>query len=387
MMDGRRRLSRVPVHRAQRLQVSATITLLRLALLALSLFSTQSAPSERALSDQELAAIVDGLTSEAMDGDPAAVGLSVAVALEDEPRLARGYGLAELEHGVKTTPETLFRIGSITKQFTAAAVCLLAESLEVDVDVDLHDYVPDFPTQGHVVTVRHLLTHTSGIPSYTGLGPSWERTLPLELDHAELLAMVAERPFDFPPGRSYRYNNTGYYLLGVLIENVSGVSYPEFVSRELTTPLGLAHTRYGSNSDVIPDRAQGYRLVEGELKNDELIGMSQPGAAGALLSTASDLVAWDIALRAGRVVRPETYEEMTLPFLLEDARETEYGFGLFLADRDGRPCVSHGGGIKGFNSFLAHYPEHGVTIAVLSNSEGFDSSEVELEIARALCAR
>jgi len=347
--------------------------------------SRLSAAIHAPISDEkaELWDVIDGAVRESLEiGRP--VGLSVAVAVNDEIVFAEGYGLAELEHEVPATADTPFRIGSITKQITAAAVCRLSEKGEIEIDADMNEYVPDFPTQGKVVTVRHLLTHTSGIPSYTGLGPEWSRTKPLELTHAELLGLVAGKPFEFEPGTAYNYNNTGYYLLGVLIENVSGDGYGDHLKATIFEPLGMTRTRYDSNQDLIPGRAQGYELVSGEIVNDEPLGLSQPGAAGALVSTARDLVAWDIALRGGKVVEQETYEEMTLPFMLEDASETGYGFGLGLAERNGQACVSHGGGINGFNSYLAHYPELGLTIAVISNCSGFNAASTEGAIQAAL---
>ena len=334
---------------------------------------------------QDLPALLDATVEEAIQ-DPAFVGLSVAVALDDELLFAKGYGLAEAEHDVPVNTETIFRIGSITKQFTAAAVCQLVETFDVDLDEDMNVYVPDFPTLGHTVTVRHLLTHTSGIPSYTSLGEEWSRTVPLELSHDELLGFVKDRPFDFAPGSAFLYNNTGYYLLGVLLENVTETEYGALMQERFFGPLGMDRPLYASNARLIRNRAQGYRFLDGELSNDRPIGLSQPGAAGALASTASDLVRWEIALRTGKVVEPATFEEMTLPFLLESAEEAPYGFGLFLGERGGVPSVYHGGGINGFNTMLAHYPEQGLTIATLSNSESFDASQVELTLAAAVRA-
>jgi CubicO group peptidase (beta-lactamase class C family) len=349
-------------------------------LLALPLLGSAATGQAAALHADDVDARVAGLVDELMQAD-GAVGLSVAVGVGDEVVVSRGFGLAEVEHGIPADARTCFRIGSITKQFTAAAICRLSERGELHYDDDMKEYVPSFPTQGHTVTIRHLLTHTSGIPSYTAIGPEWQRTVPLELTHEELLGFVAGKPFDFAPGQSYSYNNTGYYLLGVVVEEVADEGYAEYMARELFEPLGLERTRYGSNRDVIENRAQGYQLVDGELANDDPIGMSQPGAAGALLSTAGDLVRWNIALVTGGVVDPATYEEMTLPYMFDDATETSYGFGLSVAPVEGRPCVSHGGGINGFNSMLAHYPEAGLTVAVISNSEAFSAGMVERRIA------
>lgn len=348
-----------------------------------------AAPSPAVAADEArwapACAAIDGIAAEAL-AQEGAVGLSVAVAVGEEMVLARGYGLAEAEHAVPVDEHTLFRIGSITKQFTAAAVVRLAERGELDLDGELTAYLPDFPTQGNTVTLRHLLTHTSGIQSYTGLGPGWLRTVPLELAHEELLALFKDEPFEFEPGARFAYCNSGYYLLGMVVERVSGQDYATHVRTVFSEPLGLGRLRYDSNSDVIPNRAQGYRLVDGQLANDGLIGMSQPGAAGALIASARELVLWQLALVSGRVVSPAAYEEMTTPFLLSDFSETRYGMGLGVEQEGGRRRIGHGGGINGFNSQLQHYPDAGLSVAVLSNSEALSSAMVEERIAQLLLA-
>ncbi len=341
------------------------------------------APAVAAPLAEDPAPAIDALVAEAL-ARPGAVGLSVAVAVGEQLVLARGYGLAEAEHGVPADEHTLFRIGSITKQFTAALIVRLAERGELDIDGELTTYLPDFPTQGHAVTLRHLLTHTSGIQSYTSLGPEWMRTVPLELTHAELVALIADKPFEFEPGARFAYCNSGYYLLGMVLEQVTGTDYATHLRTVLCEPLGLGRLRYDSNSALIPNRAQGYTLVDGQLANDGLIGMSQPGAAGALMASARELVLWQLALVSGRVVSPASYEEMTTPFLLNDLTETTYGMGLALDEVGGRRRVGHGGGINGFNSQLDYYPDARLSVAVISNSEALPSSQIAQQIARRL---
>lgn len=345
------------------------------------------AAAELAISPDALRARVDELTAAALE-QPGAVGLSVAVGLGDEMLVEKGYGRIELEHDIAADAGSVFRIGSITKQFTAALVMKLIEDgatkdgKSLTLDSDINDFL-DFSTQGKAVTVRHLLTHTSGIKSYTGLGEEWAKTIPLEVSHEELLDLVDDKPFDFEPNEQYRYNNTGYYLLGVLIEEVTGKTYAEALAETFFEPLGLTSIRYGSNSDIIRNRAQGYEMRDGELQNDDLIGMSQPGAAGALISNAADLVRWNQALVSGKVVEPESYAQMTTPHVLESGEATTYGFGLGLDQLDGVRRVQHGGGINGFNSMLAFYPESGLTVAVISNSNGYRAGTLATLIARA----
>lgn len=346
--------------------------------------NASSEPLQAPTVEETIVSQVETVLDAAMQ-EEGVVGLSVAVGLGEEVIFSRGYGIAELEHGVPVNAQTMFRIGSVTKQFTGAAIMRLAEEAVLFVDDELSSFVPQFDTQGVPVTLRHLLTHTSGVPSYTDLGEEWFRVTPLELSHAELLALQDGLPLEFEPGARFRYSNTGYYLLGMVIEEASGVGYAEYLEREFFERLGLKRTRYGSNGDLIPNRAQGYRyLGEGRFANDLPLGMSQPYAAGSLLSTGEDLVRWTIALTKGRVVSPEGYEEMTMPYLLLEGGESLYGFGLDLHDQEGRPSVSHGGGIFGFNSILLHFPEDDLTIAVISNSEAYNSGALGMRLARAI---
>lgn len=357
-----------------RTRLLATLTTLFL-VIASPAVSAERVPSEQATQ------LVRGLVDEALAGN--AVGLSVALAYDGDIVLEEGYGSIELEHDVVADAESMFRIGSITKQFTAALVMKRVEDGDIGLDDEIGKYV-DFPTQGKKVTVRHLLTHTSGIKSYTGLGPTWLKTVPLEMTHEELLDLVDDLPFDFDPGIEYRYNNSGYYLLGVILEKVSGRSFEQLLAEEIAAPLELTRTRYGSNGDIIRNRAQGYTLRDGEIANDDLIGMSQPGAAGAMLSTAGDLLRWQRALRAGQVVSAESYQQMTTPHVLDDGESVPYGFGLAVDESDGLRRVQHGGGINGFNSMLAYFPDTGVGVAVISNSEGFRAGTLARDIARAV---
>ncbi|HEX6811214.1 MAG TPA: serine hydrolase domain-containing protein [Planctomycetota bacterium] len=327
----------------------------------------------------DLAGKVDAVVKRHLQ-KPTCVGLSVGVA-HGGAVVAKGYGIADAEFDVKADAETCFRIGSITKQFTAALVMKLVEQGKLALDDPLGKHVPDFPTGGKLVTVRQLLDHTSGIVSYTGLGPEWEKKQPLELTHDELLGLVAGKPFDFEPGTDWRYNNTGYYLLGVLLEKVTGRSYPQLIRDEIASPLGLGRTRYDSNRELIKNRAQGYEHVDGVLSNDAPLGMSQPGAAGALLSTGGDLVRWSQALVEGKVVTPESYARMVQTTVLPNGRDTHYGFGLGRDELGGKVRIHHGGGINGFNSFLFWLPDAGFHVAVVSNSERLNARRVAEDIA------
>lgn len=329
----------------------------------------------------EMEAAVDSIVAASRARMPTP-GLTVAVVRGRDTLVMKGYGQADVELGVAATPETVYRIGSVTKQFTAAAVMRLVEQGKLSLDDPITEYLPDFPTQGHTVTVRHLLDHTSGIKSYTSLGKKWMKVLPLELTHEELLDLFEDEPFDFAPGEKWAYNNSGYYLLGMIIEKVTGKSYGEHLEEMLFQPLGLASTMYCSESRIIPNRAEGYTLEDGELRNDAPIGMNQPGAAGALCSTAPDLLRWQAALESGKVVSAASYRAMTTPATLANGEPTTYGFGLRIGEVEGHREVAHGGGIPGFSTWLGRYPDDSLSVLVLINSDVASTGPIVKAVTR-----
>jgi len=331
----------------------------------------------------ELVETIDAIVVSALEEGPTAA-ISVAVAQGPEIRIAKGYGYADLENEVPATAETVYRLGSVTKQFTSVALMRLVEAGEVDLDDEIIRFLPDFPTQGHTVRIHHLLNHTSGIKSYTGLGEEfWDRSR-LDLSHEDLVEMIADEPFDFAPGTGYSYNNSGYYLLGMILETVTGESYADHLRETIFEPLGLEHTSYCHNEPIIKHRASGYARHDGGLVNAQILSMTSPFSAGALCSTVLDLVGWQRALNSDRLVTAASYERMTTPELLADGTPLTYGFGLSVGGIDGHPKISHGGGINGFNTTLAYYPEDDVTIVVLANTEGANPNRVERLIARAV---
>jgi len=330
--------------------------------------------------DEQIRAIVESKVRE-----PGTVGVSVAVARGDDFVFAEGFGFADLEHQIPATKNTVYRIGSVTKQFTAAAIMKLIEAGELALDDDLRDHFDGFDTGDKTVTIEQLLTHTSGIRSYTSLGPKWLSKTRLDLSHDELLGLVAEEPFDFEPGRDWRYNNTGYYLLGVLIEELLLETYADHMRAAFFEPLGMESTRYGSHRDIIPNRAQGYEMTPAGLRNCDFLSMNQPFAAGALLSTVVDLIRWQRGLVSGAAVSPASFDKMKTAGHDPSGRSTFYGYGLQIGELMGATRIGHGGGIHGFLSYLAWYPEHDVTVVVLANSMSAASpSRIETEIARAV---
>lgn len=331
--------------------------------------------------ERRVGAVIDEIATH-----PEFVGLSVAVARGDELIVDRGYGIADLEWNAPVDASTIFRIGSTTKTFTAAAILRLAEQGKLGLDDPLSRYVPEFDTGGRVVTIRQLLNHTSGIPEYTMQPGFFAKMLPLNVSDAEVLQLVSGKPFDFEPGAGWRYSNTNYYLLGMIIAKASGQPYAAFMQDEFFTPLGLAHTRYGSESEIIPHRAQGYLFDrdKGSHTNDAAISMNGPGAGGALVSSAGDLVRWQIALTSGRAISAASFEQMIASPVQMEQSTARYGLGLMVDRREGQRVITHGGVINGFNSALSWLPDSGLRVAVISNSQPMPSATVERRIIAAL---
>ena len=347
------------------------------ALLAFALTSGARAQDTRAL-----VYYIDSVSNAAV-AEKRTAGVSVAVVKNGRTVLAKGYGFADLENDVPATPETVYRIGSVTKQFTSAAIMKLIEQGKLTLDDTLQKFFPNFPTQGNRVTVRHLLNHTSGIKSYTSLGPKWARLIRLDLATDSVVALFANEPFDFKPGDSYRYNNSGYFLLGMIIEKLSGKTYAQYLKDEIFTPLGLKSTLYCDQASLIKHRAQGYATQPGGgFINAEPLSMTQPYSAGALCSTVNDLAVWTQALASGKVVSPASYKLMTTPVALNDGKPIGYGFGLGTGMLGGHRQVSHNGGINGFISELHHYPDDSVITVVLTNTGALTAITIERLVAR-----
>lgn len=311
---------------------------------------------------------VDSLAAAAIAQGPLA-GLSIAVARGDRIVMARGYGHADLEHRTPATPATVYQIGSITKQFTALAVMQLVEQGKVRLDADHATYLPDSPVKDRRLTVAQLLDHTSGLKNYTAMGPAYmQDTFRLALPADRMARLIAAQPPDFAPGTDWDYSNSGYFLAGLLVEKVSGMSYADYVRTHIAGRAGLSSTEYCDLAAIRPGRARGYQAAQrGGLEHAPPIDMSVPYAAGALCSTALDLVKYQRALVGGRLVRPGSYQRMTEPAVLRDGWRTIYGLGLVNDVFAGQRMVGHGGQINGFWSVLFYYPAHDVTVVLLSN--------------------
>jgi CubicO group peptidase (beta-lactamase class C family) len=314
-------------------------------------------------------AIVDSIVGAAM-ANGRAVGMTVAVVRGRDTLVLEGYGRAEVEHDVPTPARAVYEIGSVTKQFTAAAILQLAEQGRLSLDDEVTRHLPTYPTQGHRVTVRRLLDHTSGIRSYTEI-PEFGAIATRSLPQDTLVALFASRPFDFAPGAGQVYNNSAYFLLGRIIEKVSGTTYADYVQRHLFARAGMPDSRYCDDNAVVPRRAHGYQVRRDTVQRADRISHAWPYAAGSLCSTAGDLVAWTRALHGGRILGAAAYRELLAPGTLADGTRLRYAKGLFVGDSiAGHLAVHHGGDIPGYSAHLAWLPGDSTVVAVLTNTAG-----------------
>ncbi|GAB5537822.1 MAG: hypothetical protein Rubg2KO_40710 [Rubricoccaceae bacterium] len=293
---------------------------------------------------------------------------TVLVADGGEVIYEKGFGHADMTWDIANTPETRFRIASLTKQFTAALVLKLVEAGRLDLDVPISTYLPDYPAaQAETVTLHHLLSHTGGIPEHTSR-PDMNEIMRRSYTHEDFLTLFANEPLDFEPGSQFTYSNSGYYLLGVIIETVTGRSYADAIQEVLLDPLGLDATTYDPFPEIVPQMAHGYMRTGLGTVNAPYIDTSVPYAAGMLISTARDLFTWTEALHGGEVFDDaEMLTRMTTPVL------DDYGYGLGVSTlpfAGGVRAIAHSGGIPGFSTMLIHFPDEDRTVVVLDNTQG-----------------
>ena len=288
-----------------------------------------------------------------MAGAPA-----VQIAVSERGRIiySAAFGMSDRESAPAATPRSVLQTGSITKQFTAAAILRLAERGALTLDDRTEKFIPEFNRRGATITLRHLLSHTSGV---RGLPPDQYSPLTRE----QFITLIDGQPLDFTPGSKWSYSNAGYRLLGYAIESITGRSFADFVHSEFALPLGLIDTGVcGTSSLPLPE---GYGVLQGTWMRIPAIDMSVPFAAGALCSTASDLARWSHLLAIGGVMLPASYATMISPPRLADKTFAPYGLGLFVQNHLGRPAVWHTGGIPGFQSSLLYFPQDEIAIAVI----------------------
>lgn len=325
----------------------------------------QSARRQASAAQADLTSRLDRVFSEAYPADEP--GAAILVQHRGETILRQGYGLADLEDGTPIAPDMVFRLGSLTKQFTATGILLLEQEGKLSLQDDITRILPDFPTGDHEITIEHLLTHTSGIFSYTD-DQEVMQTVARDWTQDEVVAVFKDKELKFEPGSDWSYSNSGYFLLGMIIEAVTGTSYADFIRTRICEPLGLSDTRYGDLDENNPRRTAGYQKEPEGYIDAPAISMTLPFAAGALVSTVDDLVLWNEALLANRVLPREVRERMWTPYPHSEDKQTGYAYGWMIGSYEGQRIVHHGGGIHGFSSFALCLPEEELFVAILSNN-------------------
>lgn len=288
---------------------------------------------------------------------------AVLVARDGRILLDQGYGLANREWNIPNDGDTKFRLGSLTKQFTAVAIMLLNQQGKVDLDAPIKTWLPQAPAAWDAVTTRHLLSHTAGIPNFTAF-PDYETLKTRPATMAELIARFSDRPLDFAPGARFAYSNSGYILLSAIIEAASGQTYADFVTANLFAPLGMTDSGYDRHDVILPRRASGYAPGATGVVNADYVDMSIPTGAGALYSTTHDLLKWEQGLFGGRVLNPQSMTALTTPV------RNDYAMGLLVTQADGKKLVWHNGAIEGFNTYMAYDPGDRTAVIVLGNLNG-----------------
>lgn len=357
------------------------MTLRRLAVLCLLAATAVQAtlPDPARAQTPERADLTTALDSAAAAhaSDSAVAGVAVGVIHRGDTLLLDGYGRSDVEHGTPMSRDAVFEIGSITKQFTAAAILQLAARDSLDLDDDITEHVPDLGIPESRITIRHLLHHTSGlrVPSV----PLFQKLLRNDLPRDSAVALLGSDPFgvrervrlEFAPGTAMMYSNAGYFLLGLAVESASGRTYESYVEDHLFGPAGMEDSYYCDGRAVVENRAHGYAWAgDRGLVHRDRPDHTWPFAAGSLCSTLPDLVAWNRALHTGRILPDSLYRTMTTPGRLEDGTELRYAMGLTVLDLRGRRVIGHGGAINGFLSNSRYYPEGDLVVVTLQNTAG-----------------
>lgn len=305
-------------------------------------------------------------------------GVSVAIMRNGRVLLTKGYGFADLEHKVPVTPRTVFQSGSVGKAFTVMAVLMLVDEGRVQLEAPLSTYFPNAPATWASITVRHLLEHTSGLPGY-----------PDDFDYRkdrtedDLFALIREQPLGFAVGARRGYSNLGFITLGLLVRKVTGQFYGDLLAERVFRPSGMPTARVISEADIVPDRARGYRLVNGALANQEWVAPTlNTTADGSLLLSALDMAAWDAALHERRLLSAQSYTRMWTRLVTTDGVEQPFGFSWQIPDVGTQRIIEHSGGWQGFTANYSRYPAAGLSVAVFLNRRGVDPIRVTRGIQR-----
>lgn len=343
------------------------------ALLAFGTFSSANAyaksQSKTEVDAERIQQIDQLLTASYKSTDPGAV---ILIAKDGKPLLRKAYGMADVEKGVALKVEDVFRIGSVTKSFTATAILLLEEEGKLSVKDEITRFFQDFPMQGRKITIEHLLTHTSGVATYTDM-PSVRNATNLS-NPLEVINLFKDAPMMNVPGEQFVYNNSGYYLLGAVIEQVSGMSYADFVAKRIFTPLGMHSTAYegrerAPGAGLAAKRVTGYRTQDGRFMLAPDITMNLIFSSGGLVSTADDLNRWQDAMASEKLLKPATWKRVFTPAALNSGKPIEYGYGWVLRKLRGQPMREHSGVVAGFQAMVLTLPQEKLSLVFLTNQQ------------------
>jgi CubicO group peptidase (beta-lactamase class C family) len=315
-------------------------------------------------------------------------GLSLAIVRDGRVTKAQGYGFANLELKARSTKETVFEIGSNTKQFTAAAIMMLVEDGKVHLEDTITKYFPEAPGAWRGITIRHLLSHTSGIQNHVAV-PHWLDVFRTNLafetapPRDELLKMFFKLPLEFQPGETWAYDNTGYYLLGIVIEKASGKSYWQFLDERIFKPLGMNATRNTEPQPIVPNRASGYEWKNDHFENRPILLPAIAFSAGSLLSTVEDMAKWDAALSSEKLLKKSSLDQMWTAAITNNGTEApfNYGFGWFVDSYHGHRLIQHSGGTPGFSSVIYRFIDDKLTIIILTNHSDRIVDQLAIDLA------
>jgi len=328
--------------------------------------SPASSPPSENRGDEPVRTLIDQRLASAYPPD--GPGAAVIAVQEGVVVLRKGYGLANLELGVPIEPDMVFRVASLTKEFTAALVLQLAEEGVISLEDEILDFLPDYPVQGHRVTVRHLLTHTSGIPTFQRV-PGFQDHVRLDHTLEETIAIFKNEPFEFTPGERYSYSSSGYILLGAILEQATGRSFEELLRDRIFEVAGMGSACLDSHDRIIQGRVSGYTVRNGEVINSPIVSRTMAFSAGGLVMSVDDLAAWDQALYGDQVLGEESKEAMWSAQVLENGQSTDYGMGWMVTEFLGHRVLMHDGSVDGFLSAAWRLPDEHIFVAVLTNSD------------------
>jgi CubicO group peptidase (beta-lactamase class C family) len=334
-------------------------------IIVLIAFSCKTEGNRTLTTNDNLTLSIDSLmNSSYLATDP---GATIIITKEGKELYAKGFGMANLELEVPMTSEMIFRIGSLTKQFTAVSILMLEEKGKLKVKDLISQHLIDYPTSGKIITIENLLTHTSGIPSFT----SFPNSLEIEqtkLTTTEILALFKNKPLEFEPGERYSYSNSGYSVLGAIIESASGMTYEEFIETEIFEKLGMNNSFYDHPEEIVKNKILGYDKDSLGFKRADFMTMCAPFSAGGLRSNIQDLAIWNQALHKGQLISIENLAKAFEPFKLNSGELSKYGFGWYSDSFLGHPLYHHDGGIFGFTTEGFYFPKEDIYIAILSNN-------------------